>query len=183
MIYSTDTAKLDAVFGSGDDKTRRMISGRFRDRIYSRNDQLGYSNERGATSIFTGIRHLIMGDDKTLDGDLYFSAYEIIVQSFGHFLDNGNFCPFRGSWLDDVGETLAEYGSSLDLNALAYSFPRVKFPASAPELGTGQWDREEIEDNWEILQKVSDPPEEIGDIREWLRHARDNGRELIGVCY
>lgn len=183
MIYSTDTARLDGLFGSGDDKARRMVSGRFRSQISSRNDQLGYSNERGADSIFTGIRHLIMGDDKTLSGDLYFNAYEMIVQSCGHFLDNSHFCPFRGSWLEDVNATLASHGSTLDLDALAYGGARVEFPEPAPELGTGGWDHERIASNLKTLDGASGLPAEVQEIRSWLRHAKDHGRELVGFCY
>jgi hypothetical protein len=43
MAYSINFEEVTALYASGNDKIRRAISGRFKDRIASSNEQLEYS--------------------------------------------------------------------------------------------------------------------------------------------
>jgi hypothetical protein len=51
MVYSVDLDKILAVMGSGDDRVRKAISGRFKDHIMEINTVLCYSNDRGDPSV------------------------------------------------------------------------------------------------------------------------------------
>lgn len=121
MVYSVDINKLISVCGSQDDALRRTISGRFKRDIASTNDQLAYSNERGEPSVFMAIQHLIMGNDKTLDGALYACAFEYINRHFGKFLDNNLFYPCSMNFLtEEVNSHLTTAGTTLDMGNLLY---------------------------------------------------------------
>jgi hypothetical protein len=184
MIYSVDLDKIKEICGSGNDQTRRAISGRFRERIYSTNDHLGYSNERGEPSIFEAIRHLIMGGEMNLDGAMYGYAYKYIVGFYGKFLDNNRFMPCSYEYLTEtLNENLKKIGISLDLMNLAASRSPIAFPRPDDFPLFGYWAKEEIQKNLPILQNCKHKTEENTSIQEWLETAVSKNEEIVGFWH
>ena len=185
MVYAVDLDVVTAACGSGDDTIRRMISGRFRRDIYSTNDQLGWSNDRGADSVFEALRHLIMGsDDMRLPGAMYGYAYKYIIEHHGRFLDNDRFMPARHSWVsEEVQPQLAAAGVALDLDDLYFGGAPVSFPSPDDFPGFGCWRRDAIAAALPILNAASGLSPELQQIKAWLARAASENRDLVAFYH
>lgn len=182
MAYSVDIDKLVALCGSGDDKMRRMISGKYRESIYRTNDQLGWSNERGEPSVFTAIKHLVMGEEMTLKGTMYGYGFKYIVEFSGRFLDNGPFCPCSSGYLSDtVDVELAEVGAAVSMSDLIFGGAPVSFPAPDDFPAIGHWTAEQVAGSAESVRSGSS--EELKTISTWLDQAAAQGRGVVGFYH
>jgi hypothetical protein len=182
MAYAVDIDKLVALCGSQDDRMRRAISGRFRERIYRTNDQLGWSNERDEPSVFTAIKHLIMGEEKTLEGAMYGYGFEFIVEFSGQFLDNGLFYPCPSRHLSEtVDVELADVGATISMIDLIFGGAPVSFPSPDDFPAIGHWTADQVARNVEPLRAGSSA--ELKTIAKWLDQAAATGRGVVGFYY
>ncbi len=183
-VYCIEHQWLKDTIDSGQDAVRRAISGRFRSNIYRDNDWNDLSNDRGAPNIFEAIRDLIMGDPRDLDDHLYWYAFKYIVNFNGRFLDNSQFCPFRGDYLGDIGEELKGHGAgALDLYSLAWggSPSGTKVPQPMDGVNFGRWEAAEIKDGLAALSAASDLSPACASVLEWLKTADERGHILVGI--
>lgn len=182
MAYAVDIDKLVTLCGSGDDRMRRAISGRFRERIRASNDFLGWSNERDEPSIFTAIKHLVMGEEKTLEGAMYGYGFKYLVEFSGRFLDNSPFSPCRAYLLSEtVDVELAEVGATVRLTDLVFNGAPVSFPAPAEFPAIGHWTAQQVADNVEPLRQGSST--ELKTIAKWLDEASATGCGVVGFYH
>ncbi|HEY1178784.1 MAG TPA: hypothetical protein VGF17_21740 [Phytomonospora sp.] len=182
MAYSVDIDKLVALCGSGDDRMRRVISGKSRESIYRSNDELGWSNERGEPSIFMAINHLVLGEEMTLPGVMYGYAFKYIVEFSGRFLDNGPFYPCSSDYLSDtVDAELARVGATVRMNDLVFGGAPVAFPSPDDFPLIGYWSAEQVAESAEPVR--SGTSEELKTIATWLDHAAPQGRGVIGFYH
>jgi hypothetical protein len=182
MAYAVDIDKLVAFCGSGDDRMRRVISGKFREDIYRINDDLGWSNERGEPSVFTAIKHLIMGEEKTLEGTMYGYGFKFIVEFSGRFLDNGPFYPCPSQYLSDtVDVELAGVGATISMSGLIFDGAPVSFPSPDDFPAIGHWTADQVADNVEPLRAGSST--ELKTISKWLDQAAATGRGVVGFYH
>jgi len=185
MVYAVDLDAVTTACGSGDDKVRRMISGRFRRDIYATNDQLGWSNDRGADSVFEAIRHLIMGaDDMRLPGAMYGYAYKYIIELHGRCLSNDRFMPARHAWVsDEIQPQLAAAGVALKLDDLYFGGAPVRFPSPDDFPGLGYWRRDAIAAARPILSAATGLSPELEQIKDWLSRSAAEETDLVGVYH
>ncbi|GIG64433.1 DUF7691 family protein [Phytomonospora endophytica] len=182
MAYSVDIDKLVALCGSGDDRMRRVISGKSRESIYRTNDQLGLSNERGEPSVFTAINHLILGEEMTLEGYMYGYAFKYIVEFSGRFLSNGPFYPCSSDYLSDtVDAELAEVGASVRMTDLIWDGAPVSFPRPDDFPMIGHWTAEQVAASVEPVRAGTS--EELKTIGTWLDQSAAQGRGIVGFYH
>jgi hypothetical protein len=182
MAYVVDIDKLVALCGSGDDRIRRVICGRFRERISATNDELGWSNERGEPSVFTAVNHLIMGAEKTLDGAMYGYGFKYIVEFSGRFLDNSSFYPCPSSYLmDTVDPALKAVGATLSMFDLAFGGSPVSFPSPDDFPSIGHWTADEVTRNVEPLRAGTTT--ELKSIAQWLDQAAPASKGVVGFYH
>ncbi|MEL6179066.1 MAG: hypothetical protein AAFS10_08935 [Myxococcota bacterium] len=185
MVYSVDFDALLAAIGSGDNGIRRAISGRYKRDINRLNDNLGWSNERGEPSVFEAIRHLIMGDAKTLPGAMYGYGYKFIVEFYGQFLNNANYCPCSLSFMEEHRDPAMEaLGLSVRVSDLGLCSAPIDFPFPNGFPGFGYWSPEEVSTAADTLSThTSQLSEEMEDIRGWLQTAQRQGHGIIGFYH
>ncbi|BCJ76315.1 hypothetical protein CS0771_58590 [Catellatospora sp. IY07-71] len=182
MAYAVDIDKLVALCGSGDDRTRRAVSGRFRDRIQRLNDDLGWSNERGEPSVFTAINHLVLGEQPTLDGAMYGYAFKFLVEFSGRFLDNRPFYPCRSHYLSDtIDPELAALGAGIRMSGLIFGGAPVAFPSPDDFPAIGHWTAAQVAADAERLREASTI--ELKTISGWLDEAAATGRGVVGFYH
>lgn len=173
------------MFGSGRDATRRAICGRLRSRIASINDQLGWSNERGEPSVFEAIRHLVMGDSKTLPGVMYGYGYEMIVEHHGRFLDNSMVypCPMH-VMMDELDPQLHALGTDLTLAELCMQRAPVELPPPSDFPGYGYWSAARAQHALPIVQAArAQLSAELRQVLGWLEHAAPAGHGIVGFYH
>ncbi|GHJ42968.1 hypothetical protein Cs7R123_03100 [Catellatospora sp. TT07R-123] len=182
MAYAVDIDNLVALCGSGDDRMRRAICGRFRSDIQRTNDELGWSNERGEPSVFTAINHLVMGGERTLDGAMYGYGFKVIVEFSGRFLDNSPFYPCPSRHLSDtVDVELAGLGATIRMIDLIFGGAPVEFPAPDDFPAIGHWSAAKVAANVEPLRAAAST--EAKTIAGWLDKASAAGRGVIGFYH
>ncbi len=192
MVYSVDLDKVIAACGSGDDKLRRMICGRFRNDLSRRQDWFSSEIEGGAPSPFDAIRALIMGDPPMVGhGFMYGYAYKDLVGHFGQSQYNNPFSPCNHAWIEAIGATLTTLGAStLSMSNLQYGGSPVKFPNPDDFPAFGYWSRDDVLAGNDLLngpefQSDLVPPdhaEAIDAIRGWLTFAAGR-RDAIVAFY
>lgn len=184
MAYAVDIDKLVALCGSGDDRTRRMVSGRFRERISQLNLDLDWSNERGQPSVFEAIRHLVMGDEKTLDGAMYGYGLKFIVEFLGQALDNAPFYPCPARHLSEtVDPQLAQAGATIRMTDLAFGGAPVPIPLPDDFPAIGHWTAEQVSANVEPLRTATGASAELKTIVAWLDQAVASGQGIVGFYH
>lgn len=182
MAYSVDIDGLVALCGGGDDRMRRVISGKYREDIYRANDELGWSNERGEPSIFMAINHLVLGQEMTLPGVMYGYAFKYIVEFSGPFLDNGPFYPCSSQYLSDtVDAELAEVGATVRMSDLIYGGAPVSFPSPEDFPLIGYWSAEQVAESVEPVRVGAG--EELKTIGKWLDQSAARGRGVVGFYH
>lgn len=181
MAYLVDFDKLVALCGSGDDQTRRMISGRFRERISRLNTDLDWSNERGEPSVFEAIRHLVMGDEKTLDGAMYGYGFKFVVEFLGRSLDNAPFYPCSSDHLSAVDAQLAEVGASIRMTGLVFGGAPVSFPHPDDFPSIGHWNPAQVAQGVEPLRAGTS--NELRTIAKWLDQTATADQGIVGFYH
>ena len=185
MAYAVDIDTLTALCGSGDKPTRRAVCGRFRADISRSNDWFDLSSERDAPNIFTAIEHLIVGDDKTLDGYLYGYGFKYIVQFAGRMLDNGPFYPCPSTYLDDtVDPAIRATGAKLSMSDLIFGGAPVTFPRPDDFPAIGHWTADEVAAAEAPLRAAGDDvTEEVRTVTEWVAYAKGRSQGIVGFYH
>ncbi|GLZ78116.1 hypothetical protein Afil01_29230 [Actinorhabdospora filicis] len=182
MAYSVDIDGLVALCSSGDDRMRRVISGKARESIYRTNDELGWSNERGEPSVFMAINHLVLGQEMTLPGVMYGYAFKYIVEFSGRFLDNGLFYPCSSEYMTDtVDVELAELGATVRMNDLIYGGAPVSFPTPEDFPLIGYWSAQQVAESVEPVRAGTG--EHTKAIGTWLDQSAAQGRGIVGFYH
>lgn len=182
-VYSVSRAALAKAINSGNDNIRRQISGRSRSEIDRISEWYKWSTQRGEPTVFEAIRHLVMDDERTLpDHLMYHSAYKCIVSPYATFLDNTEFCPFRGHYLDDINAELKTAGTTLSMYGIAWGGAPADFriPSNYHDVATGTWDEESIASNLVVLNQYEECSPALLQIRTWLAHAHSHQNMLVG---
>lgn len=193
MVYAVRFDKLKPVFGSGDDKLRRMISGRFKSRLAQRADWFSTEIENGSPTPFDAIKALIMGPvPEKGHGFMYAYAYETIVEHFGRFLDNNAFSSIRWSFMEEVEQGFKKSGldealpfQDLYLGKALCDFPR---PDDFPSMG--YWTPEKVvagQKRFGEIEMPNDVEPYVKDallaVRGWVNSAAGKGEGIVGFYY
>ncbi len=136
--YVVDLDVLHASVGSRDDKLRRMIGGRFKQRLEDFDDQVGGD---GGPSVRDAIRAVVEGGPfEAGHGAVYGYAYKWICEFHGRYLNNNEFSPMRSGWPETVDEGLRALGVTA-VGVADFQFGRAPDPVPAPDLlpGYGEW--------------------------------------------
>ncbi|MFJ8584386.1 hypothetical protein ACIRD2_06965 [Streptomyces sp. NPDC093595] len=190
--YLVDLAVVRGAVGSGDVKLRRMIGGRFKQRLAHDDDYFADEIERGAPTRYDALRAVIDGGPFDAAPEFAFQygyAYRMICEFHGRFLFNNHFSPFRGSWLEEVDAGL----SALGITAVAvtdFMYGSVPDPLPHRDLpGYGEWSAEQCARGlaqWEAStpeQRGALDPEVLEAVEscvDWMREAR--AREGFGIA-
>ena len=181
-LYLVDLAKLHGAVGSGDDKLRRMIGGRFKDRLAHDDEYFASEIEAGAPTRYEAVRAVIEGGpfDKK-HAFQYGYAFRTICEFYGRPLFNNHFSPFRGNWLEIVDEGLAALGiTAVHVTDFMYGTPPSPIPSD--DLPTyGEWSPAQCEQaltQWEATTPDqrnaldSEVLEAIESCIDWTREAQ-----------
>jgi hypothetical protein len=179
MVYAVDFEKLKGALGSGDDKIRRSICGRFKQRLA----QLGEDSATPEDG-FEAVRHLIMGGQKTLPGYLYGYAYECIVDFYGRALDNACFMPCSHGYLEELEQQLQQSGVKLGLmDFVYYHKASIELPAPDDFPGYSYWTPAAVLENLPILQAYAGKTEADRMVLSWLEYTASRGEGIVGFWY
>lgn len=179
MVYAVDFEKLKGALGSGDDKVRRSICGRFKQRLA----QIG-ENSNDPNDGFEAVRHLIMGGERTLPGYIYGYAYECVVNFYGRALDNGCFMPSSRDDVEEIERQLKQVGVKLELMDFVYDhYALTPFPSSDDFPGYSYWKPTIVQENLPILQAYDGKTEADQMILSWLEYAAPRNEGIVGFWY
>ncbi|MGI5231661.1 DUF7691 family protein [Actinoallomurus sp. CA-142502] len=143
-LYLVDLEKARGAIGSGDDKLRRMIGGRFKTTIAHADEWFDSEIKAGAPTRYDAIRAVIDGGPyDAAYGFQYGYAYQTICQFHGRFLDNSEFSPFRGDWLETVDQGLAELGIGVRVTDFMYGTVPSELPPPDHLPCYGEWSPKE----------------------------------------
>ncbi|QBS39918.1 hypothetical protein [Nocardia sp. CS682] len=182
-VYVVELDRVRAAIGSRDDKLRRMIGGRFKAQLAHADDWFAEEIANGAPARYDAVRAVIDGGPfDEVYGFQYAYAYQTICQFYGRFLDNRYFSPFRGSWLEQVDEGLAELGiKAISLADFVYHALPAALPQPDELPGYGEWTPEQCAEA--LVQWESTAPKQREDVdhevlaaiescMEWIREAQ-----------
>jgi hypothetical protein len=158
-VYLVDLAKARAAVGSRDDKLRRQICGRFKADIERADDWFSSEIEGGAPKRYDAIKAVFNGGPFERRGAFQYGyAYEMIVRHFGKYLDNNDFSPFRGDWLELVDRGMAAIGLSLRVTTFMYG--KVPDPLPRPDdfPGYGEWSHAQCSEGLSQWQRYHSGP-------------------------
>lgn len=189
MVWAVDTARLQQVAGSRDDKLRRMIGGRFKRDLASLDDLFEDAIAAGQPSTYEVLRQIVDGTiPDGARGGIYFYAFKLLVEHFGRFLDNGAVYPWSADF-GPVNRALAERGVPFALDDFHGCSLPVKLPspddfpcagwvsiegvARAAEAFAGSKPVETDPETAEVLRCVEG----------WFREASKLGRGLVGYYH
>ncbi|MEU0490087.1 hypothetical protein ABZ249_12725 [Nocardiopsis sp. NPDC006139] len=140
--YVVDLDVLHASVGSGDDKLRRMIGGRFKQHLEHFDAQFSGLD---LLPVRDAIRAVIEGGPFEPDqGTMYNYAYKWICEFHGRYLDNNDFSPMRAGWPETVDEGLGAVGVTA-VSVAEFGYGRAPDPVPAPSdfvPGYGEWSTE-----------------------------------------
>ena len=190
-VYLLDLGAARGAIGSGDEKLRRMIGGRFKRQIAAADVEFDDEVQGGAPSRYEALRAVIEGGPfDSRYGFQYGYAYQLVCEFYGKPLFNNDFSPYRGSWLEEVDAGLAQLGiKAVELTEFAYGAPPSPLPRPEWVPGYGEWSPEkcrEALDQWENTTPDerqaldSEVREAIESCVEWLRAAQK--KEGFGVA-
>ncbi|WP_017571257.1 DUF7691 family protein [Nocardiopsis halotolerans] len=189
--YVVDLDVLHGSVGSGDDKLRRMIGGRFKRHLAHFDAQFAHVVDAGGPGIRDAIRAVVHGgpfDEQ--HGTMYGYAYRWICEFHGRALFNNDFSPMKFRWLETVDEGLEELGvTAISVEEFSYSSfpPRLPRPRDLP--GYGEWSPTECQKALEQWETVTDErraaldPHVLGAVEscvDWCRTAAAAGRGVAG---
>ncbi|MFD8087590.1 hypothetical protein ACFV4F_38550 [Kitasatospora sp. NPDC059722] len=193
--YLIDPTAARGFVGSGDEQLLQVIRDEFGKTLAADDAWFSSQIEEGAPTAYEAL-HAVVHDGPYSDNPdhafQYGYAYKRLVSLAGSFLDNSNFCPFRGSWLEVVDEGLqalritavsvAEFGHS---SGMPDGIPCSYLP------GCGEWTHERCLEALEQFEQTKrddhapplDPEvvDAVFDVISWLRHAQAHpGFGVIG---
>jgi hypothetical protein len=181
-LYLVDLEKVRGAIGSGDDKLRRMIGGRFKAALAHADEWFRSEIESGAPTRYEAVKAVIDGGPyDAAHAFQYGYAYQTICEFYGRFLDNSAFSPFRGDWLETVDEGLAELGIGVRVTDFMYGSVPSELPRPDHLPCYGEWSPQECARalaEWEATtteQRDALDPEVLAAIRscvEWTREAQ-----------
>ncbi|CAM5500320.1 hypothetical protein GCM10010329_72920 [Streptomyces spiroverticillatus] len=140
-LYLVDPSTVRSAVGSGDDKLRRMIGGRFKSRMAHDDQWFASEIAEGAPTRYEALRAVIAGGPfEEPSAFQYTYAYQMVCEFHGRFLDNSSFSPFRGSWLEEVEKGMAALGmTAVELTDFSYGSPPSPLPRPVEVPGYGEW--------------------------------------------
>jgi hypothetical protein len=139
-VYLVDLAKARAAIGSRDDKLRRQICGRFKADLERADEWFSSEIEGGAPKRYDAMKAVFDGGPFERRGAFQYGyAYEMIVRHFGKYLNNNDFSPFRGDWLEQVDRGMQALGLSLRVTPFMYGRVPDPLPRPADFPGYGEW--------------------------------------------
>jgi hypothetical protein len=193
MAYAVRFDRVQPVFGSGDDKLRRMICGRFKSRLAQRAESFSNEIGNGAPSPFDAVRALIMGPvPEKGHGNMYAYAYETIIEHHGRFLDNGAFSSMRWAHMDAVEEGFKRTGldSALPFGDLYRGKALCAFPPPDDFPSMGYWSPEQVISGRNRFGEITVPgdidtsvAESLAAVRGWVNSAGAKGEGIISFYY
>jgi hypothetical protein len=179
MVYAVDFEKLKGALGSGDDKVRRSICGRFKQRLAEIAENSNDPNDG-----FEAVRHLIMGGERTLSGYIYGYAYECVVDFYGRALNNACFMPSSHDHLEQLEQQLQQSGVKLGLMDFVYYHRALtEFPAPDDFPGYSYWEAAIVQENLPMLQAYGGKTEADQMVLSWLEYAAPRNEGIIGFWY
>lgn len=194
-LHLVDLAAVRGAVGSGDQKLRRMIGGRFKRSLAAADEYHSDEIRRGAPTRYEALRAVIEGGPFDPEhGWQYSYAYQMICEFHGRPLFNNCFSPFRGAWLADVDAGLRELGvKSVTVSEFSHGSAPDPIPAPGDFPGYGEWSADRCRQalaEWEATdaeQRQALAPE----VREaveccagWLRDARaKDGGGVVGFFH
>lgn len=190
-LYAVNLAQVREAVGSGDQKLRRMVGGRFK-REMARDDEW-FSDQigNGAPTRYEALRAVIDGGpfDES-HAFQYAYAYKMLCEFHGRFLDNSSFSPFRGRWLDVVDEGLASLGvKAVSVGEFTYGSLPSPLPRPDDLPDYGEWSPDECREGlaqWEAAapeRKAALDPEVLEAAEScagWMRQVTE--REGYGIA-
>ncbi|MCX5207144.1 hypothetical protein OG897_37785 [Streptomyces sp. NBC_00237] len=194
-LFLVDPAKVRSVIGSGDDKLRRMMGGRFKAEFPRHDDYFASEIEQGAPTRYDALRAVIAGgpfDERF--GFQYGYAYEMVCRFHGRWLDNSGFSPFRGSWLETVDEGLQQIGvTAVEVTDFNYGSLPSELPGPEFVPCYGEWSAEDCQKalaQWEAstpeqrAELDSEVLEAVETAVGWLKQARERpGAGVVGFFF
>ncbi|WP_236238916.1 hypothetical protein [Streptomyces sp. CC228A] len=188
--YLVDIAKARAAIGSGDDKLRRMIGGRFKQQMAHADEWFADELAQGAPSRYEALRAVVAGGPfDAAHAFQYGYAYQMICEFHGRWLFNNDFSPFRSGWLERVDEGLRE-ASVTAVAVTDFMYGSVPEPLPRPDFlpAYGEWTPDQCAEGlaqWEAAapeKRGGLDPEVLAAVEscvDWMRQAR--AREGYGV--
>ncbi|MGW0249844.1 DUF7691 family protein [Nocardia goodfellowii] len=169
-LYLVDLDKVRSAIGSGDDKLRRMIGGRFEARFAHDDEYFADEIAAGAPKKYEAVRAVL--DGGPFDGSyghLYGYAYQAICEFHGRFLDNSSFSPFRSGWLELVDEGMAALGMDARVGDFWYGSLPAALPRPEFVPCYGEWTADECAKLLE--QWAATTPEQYADLDPYVLEA------------
>jgi hypothetical protein len=190
MVWAVDTAKLQQVCGSKDDKLRRMIGGRFKRKLASLDELFSSSIARGQPNTYEVLRQIIDGTvPEGARGGLYFYAFGLLVEHFGRALDNAAVYPWGSADMNPTSEALRAMGVPFALDAFQGCSLPVKLPYPDDFPSTGWLPAGEVARIDRAFAESKPVPMDAGTaevvscIRGWFREASALGRGLVSYYH
>lgn len=186
MGYAVDVEGLQRFVGSQDEKTRRMICGRFRGEMQRLDDSFSYAPE---PSTRDAIYRIVHGEAKPGAAFKYAYAFKLIVEHFGRHLPNGALYPIRGEYMDAVDGALSAGGvTAISLSGLSYGGFPVELPRPDDFPGTGYLTAAQVVEADDQLRAMADPADPevldaVQDLRAWTREARAKGWGIVAFYH
>jgi len=193
MAYAVRFEKVKPVFGSGDDKVRRMICGRFKADLARQEQYFSTEIASGAPSPFDAVRALLMGGvpDKG-HGFMYAYAYEKVIEHFGRFLPNGAFSSIRWSFMEAVEESFKKTGldEALPFRDLYIGRALCAFPTPDDFPCIGYWTPEQVVAGHKRFAEIEIPndiesyvKDALLEVRGWVASAGPKGEGIVSFYY
>ncbi|MDI1448559.1 hypothetical protein [Polyangium sp. 6x1] len=191
-IYAVKFDKLKPVFGSGDDKLRRQICGRFKERLAGQADWFKTEIAGGAPTPFDAVKALIMGTvPEKGHGFMYAYGYERIVEHFGRYLDSNAFSSIRWAFMEEVETAWKSSGLDevLPFSDLYCSKALCKFPPPDDFPNHGYWSPEQVVAGnklfaeTEIRAETDYVRDAILSARRWVKEASAKGEGIVAFYY
>lgn len=188
MAFSVDVEKLKQVAGSKDEKLVRMIGGRFKDKIRRRDE---WNDDGPGLKVL--LAQIVNGEPlEDPRRHLYAYAFELLVEHFGKFLDNGAIYPFSMDYIDQVDAAFKQMGVS-DVVSLSRFWTRglpVPLPRPDDFPGTGYMTADEVATANERLRGAPEPTsgdpdvvDAVACVRGWLAAAAAANRGIVAYYY
>ncbi|MFC3999929.1 hypothetical protein ACFOVU_28720 [Nocardiopsis sediminis] len=193
-VYVIDLAVARGAIGSGDEKQRRMIGGRFKRRLAADDSHFSFEIERGAPTRYEALRAVIDGgpyDER--HAFQYAYAYQLICEFHGRPCFNNHFSPFKSGWLERVDKGMAALGiDAATVGDFMYGGlpPGLPRPDDLPDYGEwsvdqcrralAQWEASTPEQRQALDREVL---EAIESCTQWWRDAIAVGRGVAGFVH
>ena len=190
MVWAVDTDKLKQVAGSKDEKLRRMIGGRFKRELASLDDLFKHAIAAGGPNTYEALRQIIDGTiPEDARGGIYAYAFQLIVEHFGRFLDNGAVYPWNSPDFSAVDGALEKMSVPFKVSSLyGFSLPvKVPSPDDFPSAGWVTPRKvKEVHEAFSQAKKVkmdAGAKEIVDCVRGWFEAAATANRGLVSYYH